>query len=94
MGRGKGPESTLLIYDHWGEYTLSKKPGGWYTPYTRVYPPNTPLLVVRQTYINGLCVWLPAGRNCITGKLFTSHPCAPVNKLYNFDLVLAHHAVP
>jgi len=21
------------------EYTLSKKPGGWYTPYTRVYPP-------------------------------------------------------
>ena len=20
-----------------------KKPGGWYTPYTRVYPPNTPL---------------------------------------------------
>jgi len=24
-GRGKGPEGTLLIYDHWGEYTLSKK---------------------------------------------------------------------
>ena len=23
----------------WGEYTLSKKTGGWYTPYTRVYPP-------------------------------------------------------
>ena len=20
-------------------YTLSKNPGGWYTPYTRVYPP-------------------------------------------------------
>jgi len=34
----------MLIYDHWGEYTLSKNPGGWYTPYTRVYPPpNTPL---------------------------------------------------
>ena len=24
---------------------LSKNPGGWYTPYTRVYPPNTPLHV-------------------------------------------------
>jgi len=22
-----------------------KNPGGWYTPYTRVYPPNTPLLL-------------------------------------------------
>ena len=21
MGRGEGPEGTLLIYDHWGEYT-------------------------------------------------------------------------
>ena len=31
-GRGEGPEGTLLIYDHLGEYTLSKKPGGWYTP--------------------------------------------------------------
>jgi len=30
---------TLLIYDHWGEYMLSKKPGGWCTAYTRVYPP-------------------------------------------------------
>jgi len=30
---------TLLIYDHWGEYTLSKKPGGWCTAYTA----NTPL---------------------------------------------------
>jgi len=30
---------TLLIYDHWGEYTLSKKLGGWCTAYTRVYPP-------------------------------------------------------
>ena len=38
-GRGKGLEGTLLIYDHSGEYTLSKNPGGWYTPYTRVYPP-------------------------------------------------------
>jgi len=36
-GRGEGPEGTLLIYDHWGEYTLSKKPGGWYTTYTRQY---------------------------------------------------------
>ena len=27
-GRGEGPEGTLLIYDHLGEYTLSKKPGG------------------------------------------------------------------
>jgi len=25
-GRGEGPEGTLLIYDHWGEYTLSKNP--------------------------------------------------------------------
>jgi len=25
-GRGKGPEGTLFIYDHCGEYTLSKKP--------------------------------------------------------------------
>jgi len=24
-GRGKGTEGTLLIYDRWGEYTLSKK---------------------------------------------------------------------
>ena len=39
VGICKGPEGTLLIYDHWGEYTLSKKPGGWYTAYTRVYPP-------------------------------------------------------
>jgi len=35
---------TLLIYDHWGEYTLSKKPGVWctaYTPqYTTVYQPT------------------------------------------------------
>ena len=23
-----------------------KNPGGWYTPYTRVYPPNTPLLLM------------------------------------------------
>ena len=38
-GRVEGSEGTLLIYDHWGEYTLSKKPGGWYTAYTRVYPP-------------------------------------------------------
>ena len=38
-GRGEGPEGTLLICDHWGEYTLSKKPGCWYTPYTRVYLP-------------------------------------------------------
>ena len=45
-GRGEGPEGTLLIYDHWGEYTLSKKSGGWYTPYTRIYPPNTPLFVM------------------------------------------------
>ena len=25
-----------------------KKPGGWYTAYTRVYPPNTPLLLLRK----------------------------------------------
>jgi len=25
-GRGEGPEGTLLIRDHWGEYTLSKNP--------------------------------------------------------------------
>jgi len=25
-----------------------KNPGGWYTAYTRVYPPNTPLAVVPQ----------------------------------------------
>jgi len=37
VGIRKGPEGTLLIYDHWGEYTLSKKPGGWYTPYTPQY---------------------------------------------------------
>jgi len=42
--RGEGHKGTLLIYDHRGEYTLSKKLGGWYTPYIRVYPPNTPLL--------------------------------------------------
>ena len=24
-----------------------KNPGGWYTPYTRVYPPNTPLVTSR-----------------------------------------------
>jgi len=28
---------TLLIYDHWGEYTLSKKPGGWCKAYTPQY---------------------------------------------------------
>ena len=38
-GAWRRAEGTLLIYDHWGEYTLSKKPGGWYTAYTRVYPP-------------------------------------------------------
>jgi len=30
---------TLLIYDHWGEYTMSKKPGGRCTAYARIYPP-------------------------------------------------------
>jgi len=42
-GRGKGPEGTLLIYDHWGEYTLSKKTRRLvYGVYPRI-PPNTPL---------------------------------------------------
>jgi len=39
-GRGEGPEGTLLIYDHLGEYTLSKKPGGipaYTAQYTTVY---------------------------------------------------------
>jgi len=45
-GRSEGPESTLLIYDHSGEYTLSKKPGGWYTAYTLVYPQYTTALTL------------------------------------------------
>jgi len=32
---------SIKIHGYWGEYTLSKKPGGWYTAYT----PNTPLVV-------------------------------------------------
>ena len=35
-------------------------------------------LVVHQTYINGLCVWLLAGRNCITGK-FSLHTLVPLS---------------
>jgi len=34
-----------------------KKPGGWYTAYTRVYPPNTPLDITKQNgmrYITAL----------------------------------------
>jgi len=41
---------TLLIYDHWGEYTLSKKPGGWCTAYTRVYPQYTTASVYNHIY--------------------------------------------
>ena len=61
-GRGEGPEGTLLIYDHWGEYTLSKKPGGWYTPYTRVYPPPI-----------HHCVWLKLFR-CRSVPLLEPNP--------------------
>jgi len=31
----------LFLITEVSEYTLSKKPGGWYTPYTRVYPQYT-----------------------------------------------------
>ena len=42
-GRGKRPEGTLLIYDRWGEYRLSKPPRRLvYAVYPRI-PPNTPL---------------------------------------------------
>jgi len=42
-GRGEGFEGTLLIYDHWGEYTLSKKTRRLvYGVYPRISP-NTPL---------------------------------------------------
>jgi len=27
-----------------------KKPGSWYTPYTHVYPRNTPLLMFKHVY--------------------------------------------
>jgi len=37
MGVAKGLKVPCLFMIT--EYTLSKKPGGWYTPYTRVYPP-------------------------------------------------------
>jgi len=37
VGIREGRENTLFIYDHWGEYTLSKKPRGWYTAYTPQY---------------------------------------------------------
>jgi len=41
-GRGKGLEGTLLIYDHWGEYTLSKKTRRLvYAVYPRIPPQYT-----------------------------------------------------
>jgi len=46
-GRGEGPEGTLLICEHWGEYTLSKKTRRLvYGVYPRI-PPNTPLPATR-----------------------------------------------
>jgi len=44
MGVAKGLKVPCLFMITEVSIRCQKKPGGWYTPYTRVYPPNTPLL--------------------------------------------------
>ena len=47
-GVTKGPKVPCLFMITEVSIRCQKNPGGWYTPYTRVYPPNTPLPV---TYV-------------------------------------------
>ena len=43
MGVAKGLKVPWLFMITEVSIRCQKNPGGWFTPYTRVYPPNTPL---------------------------------------------------
>ena len=49
-GRGEGPEGTLLIYDHWGEYIRCQKTRRLvYAVYPRIYPQYTTGIAAMHT---------------------------------------------